>query len=101
MQQRKEKIKLENRISRLSEVDISIIQHIFIVSHWSQWPPEEQDRQVRERRKQRKSSAVTLRHCAKPQALCGRWLLSSTLEYAALFLVISQMSWMRPQKIRS
>lgn len=74
MQQRKEKIKLENRISRLSEVDISIIQHIFIVSHWSQWPPEEQDRQVRERREAEKEfSSHTASLCKVPGSL---WLLA-------------------------
>lgn len=74
MQRRKGGIKLENRISRLSEVDISIIQHISIVSHWSQWPPEERGRQVRERREAVKDfSSHTAPLCKAPGSL---WLLA-------------------------
>lgn len=74
MQPRKGEIKLQNRISRLSEVDISIIQCISIVSHWSQWPPEEQGQQVRERREAVKDfSSHTAPLCKAPGSL---WLLA-------------------------
>lgn len=58
----------------MSEVDISIIQRISIVSHWSQWPPEEQGQQVRERREAVKDfSSHTVPLCKAPGSL---WLLA-------------------------
>lgn len=90
MQQRKEKVKLESRISRLSEVDISSmkIQHIFIVSHWLQRPPEEQGWQVRERREAEKDfSGHTASLCKAPGPLWSlapfihTWICSAIFGY--------------------